>query len=464
MMTGSDEGEAVLQQAHELARAFLRSLPERPVGATGTLQELRAGADRPLTDEGVSATEVIGDLNALAESGVVASAGPRYFGFVIGGSYPVSVAADWLVSAWDQNPGIHATSPFGAVVEEAAARYVLDVLRLPPQATVGFTTGCQMANFTALAAARHKLLADVGWDVESEGLNGAPPINVVIGAESHVTIHTALRYLGLGLKHAKRVPADGQGRMIVKELEKTLATCSGPTIVCVQAGNVNSGAFDPLDEVAALANARGAWMHVDAAFGLWARATKEHAQLARGAELADSWATDAHKWLNVPYDCGIVIVKHGQAHRDAMAVRAAYLEHAAHAERDEFEYVPEFSRRGRSIPVYATLRHLGRRGVAELIERCCSHARRFAETLGREEGVEILNDVVLNQVLVRFGDSDELTREVIVRVQHEGTCWLGGTTWRGKAAMRISVSNWSTTAEDVDRSARAIITAYSASR
>jgi len=459
-MTDADEGEAVLQQAHELARAFLQSLPERPVGATGTLQELRAGADRPLTDEGVSATEVIGDLNALAESGVVASAGPRYFGFVIGGSYPVSVAADWLVSAWDQNPGIYATSPFSAVVEDAAARYVLDILGLPPQATVGFTTGCQMANFTALAAARHKLLADVGWDVEAEGLNGAPTINVVMGAEAHVTIHTALRYLGLGLKHAKLVAADGQGRMIPAELERTLAGCTGPTIVCAQAGNVNTGAFDPLAEIAALTNARGAWLHVDGAFGLWARATNGYAPLARGAELADSWATDAHKWLNVPYDCGIVVVKHGNAHRDAMAIRAAYLEHAANAERDEFEYVPEFSRRGRSIPVYATLRHLGRRGVAELIERCCSHARRFAELLGKEEGVEILNDVVLNQVLVRFGASDEVTREVIARVQRDGTCWLGGTTWHGKAAMRISVSNWSTTDADVVRSATAIIAAH----
>jgi glutamate/tyrosine decarboxylase-like PLP-dependent enzyme len=282
----------------------------------------------------------------------------------------------------------------------------------------------------------------------------------VIGAEAHVTIHTALRYLGFGLRHARLVATDGQGRMIAAELEKTLAVCTGPTLVCAQSGNVNTGAFDPLDEIGPLCNARGAWLHVDGAFGLWARATPRHAALARGAELADSWATDAHKWLNVPYDCGIVVVKDGDAHRGAMSVRAAYLEHAAHAERDELEYVPEFSRRGRAIPVYATLRHLGRHGVAALVDRCCAHARLFVELLGAVPGVAILNDVVLNQVLVRFGDSDELTREVITRVQQDGTCWLGGTTWRGQGAMRISVSNWSTSGEDVRRSADAIVAAF----
>ena len=461
-MTDSTANEAVFDQAHALAKAYLQSLPERRVAASGTLQELRAGAARPLTEAGIDAAQVIAELNTLAEAGVVASAGPRYFGFVIGGSYPVAVAADWLVSAWDQNSGIYATSPFAAVIEEAAAAYVLDLLGLPSAATVGFTTGCQMANFTALAAARHKVLADAGWDVEADGLHGAPPVNVVIGAEAHVTIHTALRYLGLGLKHVRLVASDGQGRMIAAELEKTLAVCGGPTIVCAQAGNVNSGAVDPLDEIAALTRARGAWLHVDGAFGLWARASKRLGTLVRGAELADSWATDAHKWLNVPYDCGIVIVGHAAAHRDAMVVRAAYLEHAAHAERDELEFVPEFSRRGRVIPVYATLRHLGRDGVAGLVERCCAQARRFAELLAAEPGVQILNDVVLNQVLVRFGDSDETTRAVISAVQQEGTCWLGGTTWHGQAAMRISLSNWSTAEADVLRSTQAIVAAFRA--
>ena len=451
---------ALLDQARRLAGDFLESLPERRVAAAWPLEQLRQHANLPLSEQGVDAAKVIADLGELAEGGLVASPGPRYFGFVIGGSYPVALAADWLVSAWDQNPGIHATSPFGAVVEEAAATYVLDVLNLPGESTVGFTTGCQMANFTALAAARHKVLADAGWDVEADGLHGAPQVNLVLGAEAHVTIHTALRYLGLGTRQAKVVPADEQGRMIPSALEKTLAACTGPTIVCAQAGNVNSGAFDALDEIAALSHAHGAWLHVDGAFGLWARASRHHAPLALGAELADSWATDAHKWLNVPYDCGVVIVRHASAHRDAMSVRAAYLEHAAHAERDNFELVPEFSRRGRAIPVYATLRHLGRDGVEALVDRCCRHARMFADLLGGEADVEILNEVVLNQVLVRFRDSDETTREVVRRVQAEGTCWLGGTTWRGQAAMRISLSNWSTTDADVVRSAGAITTAF----
>ena len=458
-MTESN-AEQLMDQASSLAKSYLRSLRTRRVGAAASLAQLRESAMKPLTDTGADAHEVIADLSTLAEAGVVASAGPRYFGFVIGGSHPVALAADWLVSAWDQNPGIYATSPFGAVVEEAAASYVLDVLRLPPEWNVGFTTGCQMANFTGLAAARRKVLADVGWDVDAEGLHGAPPINIVIGEEAHVTIHTALRYLGLGLKHARVVPSDGQGRMIAGGLEKTLSACTGPTIVCAQAGNVNTGAFDPLEAIAAQTRASGAWLHVDGAFGLWARASRRHALLARGAELADSWATDAHKWLNVPYDCGIVLVRHGEAHRGAMSVRAAYLEHATHAERDNFEFVPDFSRRGRSIPVYATLRHLGRSGVAELVDRCCDQARLFADLLGREKGVEVLNEVVLNQVLVRFSDSDEVTREVVKRVQEEGTCWLGGTTWQGKGAMRLSLSNWSTTDEDVVRSAGAILAAY----
>jgi glutamate/tyrosine decarboxylase-like PLP-dependent enzyme len=455
---------ALLEQARELASRYLASLPQRPVRAAGSADAVRALADIPLSDDGVDAAEVLSALNAVAELGVVASAGPRYFGFVIGGSYPVALAADWLVSTWDQNAGLHATSPFSAEIEAVAARYVLDVLELPTDATVGFTTGCQAANTTALGAARHHVLANAGWDVEADGLDGAPRVHLVLGGEAHVTVHSALRLLGFGLRQVKKVAIDAQGRMIASDLAAVLATCAGPTIVCAQAGNVNSGAFDPLDEIATLARAHGAWLHVDGAFGLWARASTRHAPLARGIELADSWATDAHKWLNVPYDCGIVIVRHARAHRGAMAVRAAYLEHAASAERDAFEYVPEFSRRARATPVYATLRHLGRHGVADLVDRCCGHARAFAEHLGAEPGVAVLNDVVLNQVLVRFADSDEVTRAVIADAQREGTCWLGGTTWHGKAAMRISVSNRSTTDEDVGRSVRAILDAARARR
>ena len=452
--------DPILDAAHAEAMRFLRGLPDRRVAAREPLEALRARVAAPLTSAGVAADDVIRELAATADAGVVASAGPRYFGFVIGGSLPVALAADWLVSTWDQNPGIYATSPFTAVVEEAAARDVLEVLDLPRDAGVGFVTGCQMANFTALAAARHAVLARHGWDVEMDGLQGAPRVELVLSAESHVTIDTALRYLGFGIARAKRVPTDAQGRMLAPELARVLATCSGPTIVCAQAGNVNTGAFDPIAEIAAAARAHGAWLHVDGAFGLWLRAAPSLRDRAGGIELADSWATDAHKWLNVPYDCGIVVVRDAAAHRGAMAVRAAYLEHAEHAERDALEYVPEFSRRARSVPVHAALRHLGRDGVAALIERCCAHARRFAERLARETGVRVLNDVVANQVLVRFGDDDDTTREVIARVQRDGTCWLGGTTWKGLAAMRISVSNWATGEDDVDRSVAAIVNAF----
>jgi glutamate/tyrosine decarboxylase-like PLP-dependent enzyme len=459
-MSNTESYNRALAQAHALARDYLHSLPERPVHARASLQALRAMAGAPLDEAGQSAEAVLAHLDALGEAGSVASAGPRYFGFVVGGSLPVAVAADWLVSAWDQNPGIQALSPFISVIEEVAARDLLSLLDLPAGSGVGFVTGCQMANFTGLAAARHRLLARAGWDVNADGLNGAPELHVVMSEEAHVTIHTALRYLGLGVRRAKRVAADGQGRMRPDALAAVLAECNGPTIVCAQAGNVNSGAVDPLDAIGALCRAHGAWLHVDGAFGLWARASSRHAELVRGAELADSWATDAHKWLNVPYDCGIVVVRDAEAQRDAMAVRAAYLEHAATAERDGFEYAPEFSRRGRAVPVYAALRQLGRSGVADLVDRCCAHARRFATVLARAPGVVVLNDVVLNQVLVRFGESDEVTREVIAAVQKEGTCWLGGTVWHGQAAMRISVSNWSTTEADVDRSVAAILRCF----
>ncbi|HUP44348.1 MAG TPA: aminotransferase class V-fold PLP-dependent enzyme, partial [Thermoanaerobaculia bacterium] len=318
-------------------------------------------------------------------------------------------------------------------------------------------TGCQMANFTCLAAARHAVLRDAGWNVEEQGLQGAPRVNVIIGAEAHVTIHVALRMLGLGSRNAIEVATDGEGRMKVEELQHVLSRVSGPTIVCAQAGNVNTGSFDPLPAIVAVVKERGAWLHVDAAFGLWARAAESRRALADGAELADSWATDAHKWLNVPYDCGVAIVRDAAALRASMTSKAAYLEQTSGVERDNLDWNPEFSRRARGVTVYAALRSLGRQGVADLVERCCAHARRFAGILGGDSRVKILNDVVLNQVLVRFGDSDLLTRNTIARVQQEGTCWLAGTTWHDMAAMRISVSNWATSEEDVDRSAEAIL-------
>jgi glutamate/tyrosine decarboxylase-like PLP-dependent enzyme len=387
----------------------------------------------------------------------MASAGPRYFGFVIGGSLPVAVAADWLTTAWDQNAGIYVTSPAASVVEDVAREWLLDLLELPPSCGLGFATGCQMANYTALAAARHGVLRRAGWNVEEEGLAGAPRVNLVAGAEAHVTILGALRYLGFGTRALQRVETDEQGRMRPEKLRELLAHLNGPTIVCAQAGNVNSGAVDPMRELAGIAHEHDAWLHVDGAFGLWGRASARHRPLLDGVELADSWATDAHKWLNVPYDCGIVIVRDAAAHRASMTTTAEYLEQTAGKERDEFDWVPEFSRRARGFTVYAALRHLGRDGIEALIDRNCAQARQFAAILARDPRVRILIDVVLNQVLVRFGDDDATTRSVIANVQKEGTCWLAGTTWHGMAAMRISVSNWSTSSEDVERSAAAIL-------
>ena len=447
----------VLLRASEHGASFLGTVGDRPVRATATRDELMALLRVGLSAGGDDPVAVIDSLAAAAENGAVGTAGPRYFGFVIGGSLPVAVGADWLTSAWDQNSCLYAASPVTSVIEDIAREWVLDLLDLPRDAGLGFTTGCQMANFTALAAARHAVLAAKGWNVEERGLQGAPHVNVVIGAEAHVTILSALRMLGLGSGNAIQVATDDEGRMRADDLRRVLGPLDGPTIICAQAGNVNTGSFDPIDSIAAAAREAGAWLHVDGAFGLWARASASKAPLAAGVELADSWATDAHKWLNVPYDCGIVIVRDPKAQRASMSSRAAYLEQTMGVERDNVDWVPDFSRRARGTTVYAALRALGRDGLAALVDRCCAHAQRFAEILGREAGVKILNDVVLNQVLVRFGDSDERTKEVIARVQDEGTCWLGGTTWNGVGAMRISVSSWATTAEDVERSAEAIL-------
>ncbi len=448
--------DELLRRTADLASGFLDSLPHRHVGATASIEELRAALGGPLPERGEEPLAVVERLARAADPGLIGMAGPRYFGFVIGGHLPAALAADWLTSTWDQNATLYVSAPANSVAEEAAAGWLLEILGLPRAASVGFTTGCMMANFTALAAARHAVLARRGWDVETRGLYGAPEIDVVIGAEAHVTIHAALQMLGLGRERVKRVPTDAQGRMEAAALRDVLATCDGPLIVCAQAGNVNSGAFDPLDDIATAVHASKGWLHVDGAFGLWANASPSLAHLAKGVERADSWATDGHKWLNVPYDSGIVIVNDPEAHRAAMTIAAPYLVQTGGRERDPFDYVPEFSRRARGFTVWAALRSLGRDGAADLVDRCCALARRFADRLRSEPGVEILNDVVLNQVLVRF-TSDERTRDVIARVQDDGTCWLGGTTWHGMAAMRISVSNWSTTEEDVDLSAAAIL-------
>jgi glutamate/tyrosine decarboxylase-like PLP-dependent enzyme len=444
---------------------YLRTLPERPVAATASADSLRRRLGGSLPDEGSAPSVVITTLARDADPGIVASAGPRFFGFVIGGSHPVALAADWLTSTWDQNAALHVASPALAVVEETAARWLLDLLCLPATASVGFTTGCQMANFAGLAAARRAVLLRHGWDVERDGLQDAPQVQVLAGDEAHVTIPIALQMLGLGSGRLRHVATDRQGRMRPDALREELARVDGPTIVCAQVGNVNTGAFDPIDEIAdAVAERPDAWLHVDGAFGLWAGASPAQRYLVTGIDRADSWATDSHKWLNVPYDSGVVVVRDPEVHRSAMMLLASYLQAGTGDERDSSNFVPEFSRRGRGFAVYATLRYLGRRGLAELIERCCDLAHRMADRLAATQGVAILNDVVLNQVLVRFGDDDALTRDVIRRVQGDGTCWLAGTTWHGIAAMRISVSNWSTTAVDADRSVEAILACFDRAR
>jgi glutamate/tyrosine decarboxylase-like PLP-dependent enzyme len=395
--------------------------------------------------------------------GTVASAGPRYYGFVTGGSFPVAMATDWLAGAWDQNAGLNVMSPVAGAVEAIAADWLLEILELPRSAGVGFVTGAHMANVTALAAARHQVLRQAGWDVEADGLQGAPPVTVFAGAEAHASIGAACRLIGLGARTIVRVPSDAQGRMVPESLSAGLRASSGPRIVCAQAGNVNTGACDPFPAIVRAVRENAAWLHVDGAFGLWAAAAPERRHLVEGVSGADSWTTDGHKWLNVPYDSGIVIVAQPAAHRAAMSQTAAYLIRAADEARDGMDWVPEASRRARAIPIYAVLRQLGRAGIAELVERCCRLAERMATRLRDCEGVDILNDVVLNQVLVRFETAGvNVTPAVIEAVQRGGVCWCGGTDWQGQSAMRISISNWSTAEPDIDRSAEAIVEAFSA--
>jgi glutamate/tyrosine decarboxylase-like PLP-dependent enzyme len=433
------------------------------VWPAATLAELRAAFSVPLPAEPVDPAVVIDDLSRAAERGSVATTGPRYFGFVTGGALPATVAAEWLTTVWDQNSALFVMSPAAAVAEEVAGAWLLELLGLPRQSSVGFVTGCHMANFTALAAARHELLRRAGWDVETDGLQSAPRITVFVGEEVHVSAIGALRYLGFGSRQIVRVAADAQGRMRADALAAALRAVDGPAIVCAQAGNVNTGAFDPFDAIVDEAARRRAWVHVDGAFGLWAAASAPLSHLVRGVERADSWATDAHKWLNVPYDSGLVFTAHPEAHRAAMSQTAAYLVRSAEEPREPMDWVPESSRRARGFTIYAALRSLGTRGVADLVERCCRLARRFADRLREEPSIRILNDVVLNQVLVRVepasGHADAATRDALRRVQGERVCWLGGTRWHGMEAMRISVSNWSTTEADIDRSAESIVRA-----
>ena len=460
-MDGSDPRIDALRRAAELGIEFLQGLDERHVGARADAATLATRLGGAVPEEPTDPIRVVEELAEAVDPGLVASAGPRYFGFVVGGAVPASAAADWLATAWDQNAALHALSPAAAAAEDVAGRWMLDLLGLPADASFGLPTGAGLGNTVGLAAARHAVLERAGWDVEERGLFGAPEITVVVGQEAHATVRTALQYLGLGRERVVRIPADDQGRMSAPEAVKAVLEVEGPLIVAAQAGNVDTGAFDPLGELSdAIATRPNGWLHVDGAFGLWAAVSPRLRHLVAGVDRADSWSTDAHKWLNVGYDCGFVAVRQPQAHRAAMAASAAYLMRSE--QRENWEYVLDSSRRAHGFALYATIRSLGRSGIQALVERCCDLAGRLADRLRAGDGVEILNDVVLNQVLVRFhprigGDVDAHTRAVISRVQTDGVAWMGGTTWHGMAAMRISVSNWSTTEADIERTAASIL-------
>ena len=441
--------ETLLHDVAGRASSYLAGLEERPVVATAAARAGLGRFDEALPAEPTDPAQVLALLDEVGSPAVTANAGGRYFGFVTGGTLPAALAASWLATAWDNNGGLSIMSPTNAKLEEVALGWLVDLFGLPAGTAGGIVTGATMANFTALAAARHALLMRQGWDVEARGLFSAPELTVVVGDEVHVSVLKALTLLGLGRERVVRVAVDEQGRM----RPDALPPLDAQTILISQAGNVNSGAIDPLDQLSALARQQGAWHHVDGAFGMWAAVAPARAHLTAGLGDADSWATDAHKWLNTPYDGGFAFCRDGNALRNAMSTAAAYL--AQGEAREPFHYTPEMSRRGRGVEVWAALRSLGRSGVADLIERTCRHAARFAEGLAAA-GYAILNDVVINQVMVNFGD-DEKTRRVIHAVQQDGTCWCGGTVWHGRAAMRISVSSWATTEADVERSLAAIL-------
>jgi glutamate/tyrosine decarboxylase-like PLP-dependent enzyme len=444
---------ALLRRTADLASDFLESVDDRPVFPRVTAPELLDALGGPLPESPTDPQEVVERLAAAADPGIVAIPSGRYFGFVIGGGLPAALAADWLTSAWDQNAGLYAGGPAASVVEEVVRSWVCELLGLPADASIGLVTGTQMGSVTALAAARFRVLERAGWDVNRDGLAGGPRIRVLVGGQRHVTIDRALRLLGLGSPEV--VAADVQGRMEADALRAALRTGAGPTIVCAQAGEVNTGAFDPFDEIADAAAEHGAWLHVDGAFGLWAAVNEKRRPLLRGVERADSWITDAHKWLNVPYDSALVLCSDTEAHRAAMTVSASYLiQDDTRAVRDQVDWVPEFSRRARGFAVYAALRTLGRSGVAELVERTCACACRFADEIGELDGVEVLNDVVLNQVLFRF-ETDEMTDAVLAAVQDGGDVWMSGTSWKGRRAIRVSVSNWQTGDDEIELAVRA---------
>lgn len=439
----------LLKKSANFATSYLQDLKKRNVMPSAESIEGLSALKIPLPASSTSPHGVLEQLHTLASPATVGSAGGRYFGFVTGGSLPIALAANWLAGAWDQNAFSQISSPAAATLEEIALQWLLDLLGLPAGCGGAFVTGATVANFTALAAARHALLEQVGWDVEAQGLFGAPPIEVIVGEEAHPTLLKALGMLGLGRERVTTVATDSQGRMRPEKIPPL----QGPTLLCIQAGNVNTGAFDPAHQICELAQARDAWVHIDGAFGLWAAATPHYEHLTEGMVKADSWATDAHKWLNVPYDSGLAFVKNPEALRQTMSLRAAYLPQGEH--REPFQFTPEASRRARGVEIWATLRTLGRSGVAEMIDRTCAYASHFAQTL-ENAGYAILNEVCLNQVLVSFGDATT-TQRVVEAIQQEGTCWCGSTIWQGQTAMRISVASWATTEEDVEQSLEAML-------
>ena len=444
-----DTRETLLMDAASRAASYLAEIDTAPVGPTSAAVQTLKTFRQPFPDRPTDPAHVLAELDEAGKIAAVSSAGGRYFGFVCGGTVPAALAAGVLVSAWDQNAGLYVSSPIAAELEQVGVDWVIEALGLPAGSAGGVVTGATMANFTGLAAARHALLEQAGWDVEANGLFGAPELRVVVGQEVHASLLKVLALLGLGRDRVIPVAADGQGRM----LADSLPSLDERTILCIQAGNVNTGAFDPAGELCARAHAAGAWVHVDGAFGLWAAASQKYRHLAAGFELADSWATDGHKWPNVGYDCGVALVREAKHLTAAMGISAAYLQTSVG--RDPAFFTPESSRRARGVELWAALKSLGRTGLADLIDRTCSHARRFADGL-KNAGYAILNEVVINQVLVSFGEP-EVTREVIAQVQRDGTCWCGGTVWQGKTAMRISVSSWVTSNADVEQSLAAIL-------
>jgi len=454
----------VLERAFRHALDHLENIGDRPVGALTDLAQLRARFNRPLPHAGTDPVQVIDELVRDAEGGIIGSASGRFFGWVIGGSLPAALAADWLTSGWNQNAAIHACGPAESVIEEVAGTWLKDLFGLPPAASFAFVTGTQMAHVTCLASARHRLLERAGWDVEEQGMSGAPPIRVITSSERHGSVERAIRILGFGKRSISALPSDAQGRLDPATLTHALeATPGQPTIVLLQAGDLNIGAFDPFDELIPIAHKHGAWVHIDGAFGLWVAASPKHRHLLRGAELADSWTNDGHKWLNTPFDCGYAFVADANAHRSAFSHRTSYRVHVGDA-RDQIDWNPEWSRRGRGVATYAALRELGRSGIAELIDRTCAYAYALVIRIGGLPGAEVVWEPTINQGLVRFidpkpgatdRDHDRRTDEIISRIVATGEAFFGGTTWRGKRCMRVSVCNWQTNEADVERATHA---------